>query len=92
MVHALLLLCNTLDIVPPVQQKVPLALNMTFVLCLQTLPALRENVEAVIDLFQDTLQLLGALNYVLALVCPEKKLTKCAPATLHIIFLQDGHA
>ena len=43
-----------------------------------TLPALRENMESLVELFQDTVGLLSAMHALLLLVCPEKRLSKCA--------------
>lgn len=49
----------------------------------QTLPALRLNMESIVELFQDTMELLTAMQGLLSLVCPEKKATKCAAAAIH---------
>lgn len=43
---------------------------------LQALPAIRENVDMVSELFQDTVQLLGAMHSLLSIICPEKKVSK----------------
>jgi hypothetical protein len=46
-------------------------------LYLQTLPLLRETMEATLQLFQDTAVILAAIHSLITAVCPEKKVSKC---------------